>query len=132
MVESIYLAVPIIGGRNIELARTIAEIIERLGHEIISDWVIASDPGWGLTPEAVYQRDTKGVRMCDSLVAEVSTPSHGVGMEVMLAHVLGKNAICLYKKGTKLSHLLRGMPGIKIIEYGSFDEVEEGLRACLK
>lgn len=131
MAESIYLAVPLIGGRDLESARKIAEIIRRLGHKLVSDWVIAQDPGWGLTPEAVYRRDTQGVRECDSLVAEVSTPSHGVGMEIMLAHTLGKRVVCVCHKGTKLSRLLWGMPNIEIIEYGSFEDVLEGLRAII-
>jgi len=131
LAESTYLAVPIIGGRNLESAHRIAEIIEGLGHKVVSNWVFAQDPGWGLTPEAVYRRDTQCVRGCDSLVAEVSTPSHGVGMEIMLAHMLGKRVICVCQKGTKLSRLLRGMPNIEIIEYGSFKEVEERLRVIL-
>lgn len=131
MAESIYLAVPIIGGRDLESAHRIAEIIKGLGHKVVSDWVIAQDPGWGLTPEAVYRRDTQGVRGCDSLVAEVSTPSHGVGMEIMLAHTLGKRVVCVCQKDTKLSRLIRGMPNIEIIEYGSFEEVEEELRVIL-
>ena len=131
MAESIYLAVPLISDRDLESARKIAEIIKGLGHKVVSDWVIAQDPGWGLTPEAVYRRDTQGVRECDSLLAEVSTPSHGVGMEIMLAHTLGKRVVCVCHKGTKLSRLLRGMPNIEVIEYGSFEEMEEELRAIL-
>lgn len=131
MAESIYLAVPLIGGRHLESARKIAEIIEGLGHKVVSDWVVAEDPGWGLTPEAVYRRDTQGVRGCDSLLAEVSTPSHGVGMEIMLAHTLGKRVVCVCQKGTRLSRLLQGMPNIEIIEYGSFEEVEEDLKVIL-
>jgi nucleoside 2-deoxyribosyltransferase len=132
LTERIYLAVPLIGGRDLESARKLAEIIERLGHGVVSKWVVASDPGWGMTPDAVYQRDTQGVRECDGLVAEVSTPSHGVGMEIMLAHTMGKKVICTCKKGTKISRLLQGMPGIGIIEYGSFEELEGRLRAHLR
>lgn len=132
MAESIYLAVPLIRGRDLESAHRIAEIIKGLGNKVVSEWVVAQDPGWSLTPEAIYQRDTQGVGGCDSLVAEVSTPSHGVGMEIMFAHMLGKRVICVCQKGTKLSRLLRGMPNTEIIEYGSFDDVEWGLRAILR
>lgn len=132
MAGSTYLAVPIIGGRDLESAHRIAEIIKGLGNKVVSDWVVAQDPGWALTPEAVYQRDTQGVRGCDVLVAEVSTPSHGVGMEIMLAHMLGKRVICVCQKGTKLSRLLRGMPNTDIIEYSSFEDIEGELRAILR
>jgi len=123
--------VPLIKGRDLESAHRIAEIIKGLGNKVVSDWVVAKDPGWSLTPEAVYQRDTQGVRTCDSLVAEVSTPSHGVGMEIMLAHMLGKRVICVCQKGTRLSRLLRGMPNTEIIEYSSLEDLEGELGAIL-
>jgi len=131
LAESTYLAVPLIRGRDLETAHRMAEIIKGLGNKVVSDWVVAQDPGWNLTPEAVYQRDTQGVRSCDSLVADVSIPSHGVGMEIMLAHMLGKRVICVCKKGTRLSRLLRGMPNTEIIEYSSFEDMEGELRAIL-
>jgi len=130
--ESTYLSVPLIRGRDLESALRIAEIIKGLGNKVVSDWVVTQDPGWNLTPEAVYQRDTQCVRACESLVAEVSTPSHGVGMEIMLAHMLGKRVICVCQKGTRLSRLLRGMPNTKIIEYSSFEDMEGELRAIFR
>jgi len=132
LAESTYLSVPLIRGRDLESALRIAEIIKGLGNKVVSDWVVAQDPGWNLTPEVLYQRDTQGVRACESLVAEVSTPSHGVGMEIMLAHMLGKRVICVCQKGTRLSRLLWGMPNTKIIEYSSFEDMEGELRAIFR
>jgi hypothetical protein len=67
---------------------------------------------------------------CDVLVAEVSTQIHGVGMEIMLAHTLGKPVVCLHKPGIRLSGMLRGMPGIVLLEYRS-EEMIERLRKAL-
>jgi nucleoside 2-deoxyribosyltransferase len=128
---SIYLAVPIIGSRDLESANAIARIIHNLGYKMVSEWVVAQDPGLSLSPAAIYQRDTKGVSSCDVLIAEVSAPSHGVGMEMMLAHMLGKKVICVCRRGTRLSHLLIGMPDVEIIEYDSFDTLCSALRATL-
>ncbi|MGQ9513855.1 MAG: nucleoside 2-deoxyribosyltransferase [Thermoproteota archaeon] len=127
----IYLAVPIIGGRDLESASKIGQLIENLGHQIISDWVLASDPGWNLPAEAVYSRDFGAIKRCDILMAEVSVPSHGVGMEIMFAHMLNKKIICLRRAGIQLSRLILGMPGVEIIEYSSLADLEEKLRTIL-
>jgi nucleoside 2-deoxyribosyltransferase len=129
--SSIYLAAPIIGSRDLESANAIARIIRNLGYKMVSEWVVAQDPGLNLSPKAVYQRDTKGVSSCDVLVAEASAPSHGVGMEMMLAHMLGKKVICVCRRGTRLSRLIIGMPDIRIIEYDSFDALCSALRVAL-
>ncbi len=50
-------------------------------------------------PGDVYERDTAWIRACDALVAEVSTPSHGVGYEVAYALSLGKPVLCVYRTG---------------------------------
>jgi nucleoside 2-deoxyribosyltransferase len=41
-------------------------------------------------PAEVYQRDVAWIAGCDAVVAEVTTPSHGVGYEIALALQLGK------------------------------------------
>ena len=43
-----------------------------------------------MTPQEVFERDVKGVKECDILVAEISEPSHDVGMEIMLAYLQEK------------------------------------------
>jgi len=122
------LAVPIIAARDLASARGIAQALVRLGHEVVSPWVLGENPGLSSPPEFVFSRDVNGVRKCDILVAEVSTPSHGVGMEIMLAHTLGKTVVCLHKPGVRLSRLLRGMPGITLREYDSLAAAEEALK----
>jgi hypothetical protein len=41
-------------------------------------------------------------------VAEVSTPSHGVGYEVAFALSIGKPVVCVYRAGQKVSKMLTG------------------------
>lgn len=124
----VYLAVPIIAGRDLAVARSIAEALVRLGHKIVSTWVLKEDADLSPSPERIFERDVKRVRECDVMVAEVSTPSHGVGMEIMLAHTLGKPVIGLHKPGITLSRMLRGMPGIVLLEYQFLTEVEKLLK----
>lgn len=125
----VYLAVPIIAGRDLVLARGIAEVLARLGHEVVSTWVLKEDADLSLSPQRVFERDVNGVEECDVLVAEVSTPSHGVGMEIMLAHTLGKPVVGLHRPGIRLSRMLRGMPGIVLLEYRSEEMIERLLKA---
>jgi len=117
MVKKVYLSVPLIANRDVRTARRIAKIIEAAGHKIISPWVLKRDPNGNLTKAEVFKRDTNGVRGCDVIVAEASTPSHGIGMELMLAHILGKRIICVYRSGTKLSWMIQGLPNAVLIEY---------------
>ena len=117
MAEKVYLSVPIIANRDTRTAREIAGIIKSAGHELISPWVIGKDPNDGLTETGVFERDASGVRGCDMIIAEVSIPSHGVGMEIMLAHTLGKKVICVYHQGAKLSWMIKGFPGAVLIEF---------------
>ncbi len=124
----IYLAVPIIANRNINQAQLLAKIIEDMGHEIVSKWVANTDPGFTITPQEVFTRDAKGIENCDILIAEITSPSHGVGMEIMLAHIHEKKVICLLRDGAVASRMLRGLPGIRLVEYTSEKELTEKLK----
>lgn len=127
----VYLAVPIIANRDINKAATIAKIIENLNHTIVSKWVTKQDSGLTMEPIDVFKRDVKGIRECDVLVAETSDPSHGVGMEIMLAYLEGKKIICLLKKGAIISRMLLGLPNILIIEYTSERQIAIILKELL-
>jgi nucleoside 2-deoxyribosyltransferase len=52
-----------------------------------------------IDPVTVYQRDIAWVEACDVMIAEVSTPSHGVGYEIAYAIGLGRPVLCLYRQG---------------------------------
>lgn len=117
MAERVYLSVPIIANRDTRTGREIAAIIKSAGYELISPWVISEDPNDSLDKAGVFERDASGVMGCDMIIAEVSTPSHGVGMEIMLAHTLGKKVICVYRQGIKLSWMIKGLPDAVLIEF---------------
>jgi nucleoside 2-deoxyribosyltransferase len=61
-----------------------------------------------IDPVTVYQRDIAWVEACDVMIAEVSTPSHGVGYEIALALTLGKPVLCLYRQGARVSKMITG------------------------
>ena len=88
----IYLACTVRGDRRGLLAgRTIAQHLQRHGHEVLTAHLLADDVDESesqLTEEEVYRRDIEWLSTCDALVAEASGSSYGVGFEV--GYVLGR------------------------------------------
>jgi hypothetical protein len=69
----------------------------------------------------------------DVLVAEVTTPSLGVGYEIGRAVEWGKRIICLYRPapGRRLSGMIAGCAGVTVIEYADVGDLEQPLQAHL-
>jgi nucleoside 2-deoxyribosyltransferase len=61
-------------------------------------------------PGDIFHRDVNWIKESDLLVAEVSTPSHGVGYEIGYALSLDKPVLCLYQKDRKVSKMISGNP----------------------
>ena len=129
--KKIYLAVPIINYYNQDLTKRLADLILELGFELSYPWVL-SGMDIDISPKEVFVRDTMGVKSSDIILAEVSKPSHGVGMEIMLAYMEGKRIILLAKKDVKLSALLEGIKDAVIIRYEDEEELLEKLRRELE
>lgn len=82
-------------------------------------------------PEDVYNHDFNALEKCDLLVAEVSEPSHGVGILIGLSLQFDMKRILLIKEGRSLSKILYGMPGTDIIEYEMVDDLKIKLQNLL-
>ncbi len=103
----------------------------KLGFEIVSDWVTWDDPNLNLNTQGIYQRDYHAIQNSDILVAEVSYPSIGVGIEIMYAHTLGKPIICI-SSDDKISNLVKGLPNVILIYYSDVNKLEKELRSKIK
>ena len=81
-----------------------------------------------LDDHEIYELDTGWLKDADALVAEVSSPSLGVGYEIGHVEALGKPILCLYRRqeGRRLSAMIGGNRKLKIVEY---DGEEEALNA---
>lgn len=79
------------------------------------------------TPREVYERDIKWINDCDSLIAEVSTPSHGVGYEIALALFQNKPVLCCYHSGRKVSKIFLGNtnPSLQVCAYNTIEHMLE-------
>ena len=66
-------------------------------------------------PGDVYSRDIAWIQESNAVVAEVSTPSHGVGYEIAVALQLGKPVLCCHKDGVAVSKMITGndSPGFR-------------------
>ncbi len=127
----VYLSVPMIANRQLARAQLMAKAIRDSGHEITSPWVLGpiekSDPG----VVDVFQRDKNGAEECDILVADVSEPSIGVGMEIMAAYKMGRRVILLMKKGRVTSRMLQHMDRKETVEFEEDEEVYSSLKRVL-
>lgn len=127
-----YLSVPIIANREVNRARIIAKAVTDAGHELISPWVlddIETRPDRSLN---IFSRDVAAVKVCDLIVADVSNPSTGVGMEVMLAYVAGRKIILVKSKGTLITRMLTDMDCVDWVEYDDEGALYKNLRSTLK
>ncbi|SVD12454.1 uncharacterized protein METZ01_LOCUS365308, partial [marine metagenome] len=77
--------------------------------------------------EEIYNRDIKWLKSADIVVAEVTTPSLGVGYELGIAEKLNIPVLCLYRpeKSNRLSAMLSGNSIFTCREYTVFVEAQK-------
>ena len=109
-----------------------AKAIEDAGHEITSPWVLGPIEHSSVAIIDVFQRDMKGAEDCDTLVADVSEPSIGVGMEIMAAYKKGRRIILVSRKGQVISRMLQHLDGKESVEFEEEDDLYSHLKEELK
>ena len=124
-----YVALPMVSRGDFSFNREYVRVIESLGLEVASKWVTSWDDA---DPREVFERDLRAIDACDVLVADVSEPSHGVGMEVMYAYLRGKRVVLTARRGSRVSRMLLGLPGATFIWYGDLRELWEKLRRVVR
>ena len=129
----IYFAGSIRGGRNdVEVYNQIIQHLQKHGQvltEHIGDKNLTADGEVDKTETFIYDRDMAWVKEANVIVAEVSSPSLGVGYEIGKAEDWGKKILCLYRNQAdkKLSGMLMGNHNIEIIYYDALEEALEQL-----
>jgi nucleoside 2-deoxyribosyltransferase len=80
----------------------------------------------GLTDAEIHDQDVAWLREADAVVAEVTTPSLGVGYELGRAVAGETPALCCYRPEGEhdLSAMVRGSDALRVVEYGTLEEVE--------
>ena len=126
----IYFSGSIRGGRDdkehyFEIIKSLGKygkvLTEHIGNATLS--VMGEE---GLTEEYIYKRDMEWLNEADVVVAEVTTPSLGVGYEI--GQMDGKKPIlCLYREqeGKKVSGMIIGNTNLQVDKYENLQEVEK-------
>jgi nucleoside 2-deoxyribosyltransferase len=133
----IYFAGSIRGGRDDkELYLEIINILKNYG-EVLTEHIgnmKITEMGEVKTSEFIYQRDMDWLKSSDVVVAEVTTPSLGVGYELGMAETLNKKIICLYRPMQQkfLSAMLQGNSAFKIAEYNDIADLKRVFDIYLK
>ena len=127
----VYLSVPIVANRNARRARLMARAIADSGHEVSSPWVLLPAGEEGPPSPDVFTRDKRGVEASDAILADVSAPSTGVGMEVMEAHMLGKRVMLAVAKGSTVSKMVMQLEPAEKLEFAGDQELYDAIVKAL-
>lgn len=127
---NVYFACSITGGRSDEgtYQQLVAALLDR-GFEVPTAHIADSgveEMDARENPLDIYQRDVDWIGDCDLLIAEVSTPSHGVGYEIGYALGLNKPVLCLYHEERTVSKMISGNPD-PLLTVRSYPSLEEAL-----
>ena len=133
----LYVSCSLTGGRQDQpLVAALVAHLEAQGHRVLTAHL--AHPGamaqdGELSPSAVFERDAAWLRACDAVIAEVSTPSHGVGFEMAYALERGKPVLCCHRAGVRVSKMLTGHPALRdgLIAYQTEADLLAGVDAFL-
>lgn len=104
-----------------------AELYEPLRQALAQDYSIyfPHDPG------NVGEKSKEALMHCDIVLAEVSRPSTGQGIELGWAEMSEVPIVCFYLAGSQISSALRFSSDV-FIEYDSQDDMVEKLSSYLR
>lgn len=109
----LYFSCSLTGGRDDQpVYAAIVAHLQARGHRVLSAHLAsptASDEDGDRFAEDVFRRDTAWIRACEAVVAEVTTPSHGVGFEIAYALERGRPILCLARHGVRVSKMITGI-----------------------
>jgi len=126
----IYFAGSIRSGRDDwVLYRNIISVLGEYG-TVLTEHIGNSEleiTGEDLADRAIHDRDLGWLRDSDYLVAEVTTPSLGVGYEIAKATEWGKPVLCLFRAETdrRLSAMIAGSDGVQVSTYVDITDLSE-------
>jgi len=134
----IYFAGSIRGGRkNSGIYAQLIDFLKKFGEVLtchIGDSNVRNSEKQ-FTEKEIHDRDIKWLSEADVVIAEVSTPSLGVGYEIGRAVEAGKPILCLYNSHAdfELSALIGGSESLNVINYDhiseTFSEIEKFLNS---
>ena len=133
---TIYFAGSISGGRGDQAVyKEIIDLLKQHGTVLTEHFGNASltAAGEDLDDCAIHDRDLEWLRRADVLVAEVTTPSLGVGYEIGRAVEWGTRVVCLFRPsaGRRLSGMIAGCAGVVVRQYSDAAQLPSLLSEAL-
>jgi 2'-deoxynucleoside 5'-phosphate N-hydrolase len=125
----IYFCGAILGGRNdLAVYQHVVRYLQSKGHTVPSQHVSNPDvlqQERALTARQVYERDEAWIQQSDLLIAEISTPSLGVGYEIGRGLQQGMPVLCLYRSGLEVSKMITGntAPNLQVQVYQDIEDL---------
>ena len=120
---------------DVALYLEIIKLLQSYG-DVISEHTVGADgrahyDSEDITPQEAHDRDVDWVLSSDVVVAEVSTPSIGVGYEIGRAVAARVPVIALYRTNSSktLSAMIEGAPAdvMTVIKYSTIEELADKL-----
>jgi hypothetical protein len=134
--KKVYFACSIRAGRDdSEIYGNLVTVIKKYAEvltEIFADKTLTTS-GIAKPSGEIWSNDIKWIGQADALIAEVSTPSLGVGYEIARAEKMNKPVLCLYRSSPdkKLSAMIDGSPTVTVFEYSDVATAEHAISAFL-
>ncbi len=131
--KKVYFAGSIRGGRqDAALYGEMIAYLENRGCRVLTEHVglesLQMEGERTMTEEEIFRRDMAWLTESDLVVAECTTPSHGVGYELARARDMGKTVHIFYDVNRgRLSAMLAGDSSFILHPYISKEEVFEAL-----
>jgi hypothetical protein len=128
--KSVYIFGPIylFGSDYLPVYKELNELAEKYFEKVIGTYPDFWDSKE--EPQDFYKRTYEVITKCNLFVAEVSSPSHGVGMELQMAKEHNIPVIAIIKEGTDISKstMVLGLPNLhKVIIYKNLGDLKERL-----
>lgn len=124
---NIYFSGSIRGGReDAGLYRELINVLKKYG-EVLTEHVGSSQIENTSTDREIHNQDVQWLREADIVIAEVTTPSLGVGYEIGRAVAMDKQIVCLYREidGKSISAMIKGAPEVVCYKYSDLDSGKE-------
>lgn len=101
--------------------------LKKFGEVLTEHIIVKEENGFEIADHEIYDRDFSWLKDADVFVAEVTTPSLGVGYELGKVEELKKKHLCLYRKnGSKqLSAMIAGNKKFNIKHYEELEHAFE-------
>ena len=134
---NIYFIGSIRGGRSHQPTYAlIVRVLKQHGtvsSQYVSDSALSEYGETRLTDREIFERERVALEKCDVVVADVTTPSLGVGYLIARATFLKKNVVALYngEDTMRLSAMIKGSPEVEVHTYKTEEDIVRILKEAL-